>query len=693
MSKSPSFIPTPDHCNHNLVFSFVIDFIRKLHWHSCFFSSFSSDSCRFGLPTSCRWPPSTAVPASVHRLTRKIFSAAHSILFTSHHCFQSSNLSSDERDLLRNLRLDPSVVIVPSDKGGRWTILDSGSYHHECLRLLNDSSFYRNIPTLTSLSVIPTLNMSLQSLFRQGYISKRELSFLLPSNSHSHRTFKILPKLHKTTWPSPTCPPGRPVISDVNTESSNVARMIDYFLFPLVSRLDSFILDSRHLISLLDTVTLAPHSLLCTFDVRSLYTNVPIEEGLRRVSRAFLRNPDPRRPDNTIIDLLRISLEHNDFCFADSLWLQTSGVAMGKAFGGAFAGLYLGEWEHQALHTTPLSPRVWYRFQDDIFLIWDHGLDTLHQFLNHLNSLDSHIQVDMSFHSSSIRFLDLDIYRLTFDDRCPLGFRIAFKDTHSHLILPHSSHHAKHVTPGVIFSQVLRWATHSSSREDFLSTSREVFPRWRSQGISRSLIRSSLNKVNKLTNFIEDWSPGFERCGSNACGACGYAKPSKSFRVSSSHFVRPITYRLSCNSRNIIYVIQCLNCPAFYVGHSCDFLRSRIGHHLRNISSGASTKVAAHFRGSCLPQHFSFYAIDRTLSERNLKRKEEVWIRRLQATKWPGLNSLKKTKAATLNLVTLKGQCTEQLNSVIRRACADAGLPPVRLCYKTDRNLRSLLRK
>ena len=364
---------------------------------------------------------------------------------------------------------------------------------------------------------------------------------------------------------------------------------------------------------------------------------------------------------------------------------------MGKAFGGAFAGLYLGEWESQAIHTSSLSPRVWYRFQDDIFLIWDHGIDTLNLFRDHLNSLDAHIQVDLTYHSSSIRFLDLEIYKSDLvDNLYSLSFRVSYKNTHSHLILSPTSHHPRHVTPSVIFSQILRWATHSSSRENFLSTVKDVFPRWRSLGISRSLLRSSSNKVDKLTNFISNWLPGFKRCGSPACGACNYAKPSKSFRVSNCHFVRPITYRLSCDSRNTIYIIQCMNCPAFYVGHSCDFLRSRMGHHLRSISSGADTKIAAHFRGGCSLQNFSFYAVDRTPSERNLKAKEEVWIRRLQATKWPGLNTMSKTKAAALNLV---GECAERLNGVIRRACADAGLPHVRLCYRTDRNLCSFLRR
>lgn len=40
------------------------------------------------------------------------------------------------------LRSDPSVVIRPADKDGRWVVMDSSDYNAECLRLLSDSSFY-----------------------------------------------------------------------------------------------------------------------------------------------------------------------------------------------------------------------------------------------------------------------------------------------------------------------------------------------------------------------------------------------------------------------------------------------------------------------------------------------------------------------------------------------------------------------
>ena len=47
-------------------------------------------------------------------------------------------------------------------------------------------------------------------------------------------------------------------------------------------------------------------------DVPSLYTNIDNNSGSEAVKQAFLRNPNFDRPDVDILELLKISLEHND---------------------------------------------------------------------------------------------------------------------------------------------------------------------------------------------------------------------------------------------------------------------------------------------------------------------------------------------------------------------------------------------
>ena len=42
--------------------------------------------------------------------------------------------------------------------------------------------------------------------------------------------------------------------------------------------------------------------------------------------------------------------------------------------------------EKRILEETELQPRIWWRYIDDIFFIWQHGEDSLKQFIKALNA-------------------------------------------------------------------------------------------------------------------------------------------------------------------------------------------------------------------------------------------------------------------------------------------------------------------
>ena len=90
-------------------------------------------------------------------------------------------------------------------------------------------------------------------------------------------------------------------------------------------------------------------ALLFSMDVESLYTNIDNNSGIEAVTQAFLPNPDFDRPDVDILEVLKISFQHNDFLFASNWYLKLFGTAMGKRFASNYANLFMAEWEKQAL--------------------------------------------------------------------------------------------------------------------------------------------------------------------------------------------------------------------------------------------------------------------------------------------------------------------------------------------------------
>ena len=375
---------------------------------------------------------------------------------------------------LERLRLDPSVIVSPADKGGKWVIQSAEQYFAEAECQLHDNERYLPTDINVDLFTQQRLTLLLRQLRRTGFISTRELKALLPPVPYKQRRFFALPKIHKDVWPGTNRPPLRPIVSDVGSVSRACASFIEYFLAPIAQSSSSYLRDSQHLIALLSDIQLSPHSLFFTMDVANLYNNIPIQEGIEAVSRAFLEFPDPKRPDASLLTMLGILLSRNCFTFNEHQYLQLQGTPMGGAFSGSFANIYMTEWEAKACALSP-RPRFWRRFIDDIVGIWDHGVEALKTFHQSLNRLDSNITVSLDFDLFRIRFLDLEVYR---GPNLSIGHRIGFKPTDSHLILPPDSHHPRHVFRGILLGQVMRWASKSASFEDFRNTKAAVFPIW-----------------------------------------------------------------------------------------------------------------------------------------------------------------------------------------------------------------------
>ena len=68
--------------------------------------------------------------------------------------------------------------------------------------------------------------------------------------------------------------------------------------------------------------------------------------------------------------------------------------------------------EKRILEETELQPRIWWRYIDDVFFIWQHGEDSLKQFIKTLNACHPTIKFTAEMSKEEINFLDVNV-RLT----------------------------------------------------------------------------------------------------------------------------------------------------------------------------------------------------------------------------------------------------------------------------------------
>ena len=105
--------------------------------------------------------------------------------------------------------------------------------------------------------------------------------------------------------------------------------------------------------------------------------------------------------------LLKHILRMNYFEFNGQTYLQVSGTAMGTSCTPNYAIIFMGDLEEKCLK----KPRVWFRFIDDMFMIWNHSRQELDTFLEDLNEHHPTIKFTIDISEYGLAFLYTFIYK------------------------------------------------------------------------------------------------------------------------------------------------------------------------------------------------------------------------------------------------------------------------------------------
>ena len=201
------------------------------------------------------------------------------------------NLNHREKMALRNLRSNKDIIITKADKGSSVVVLDTDDYITEALRQLNDTTAYTPLPHDPNPQFREEINQFLKQYGPEEGLTAADIAVLSPPNPKTPH-FYLLPKLHKANYP------GRPIVSDINSPTERISAFIDHHLQPIVTALPSYIKDTYHFLSLLNSVAIPSNSniLMATVDVTSLYTSIPHAEGLKALKLFLARRPTPHSP-------------------------------------------------------------------------------------------------------------------------------------------------------------------------------------------------------------------------------------------------------------------------------------------------------------------------------------------------------------------------------------------------------------
>ena len=141
------------------------------------------------------------------------------------------NLTIKQFKALTDLKENKSIMIKKADKGSNVVIQNVDDYIKEGLKQLGDEKFYEKLDYDPTEEFRNKINKELECMFAVKELPENIFLFLIKGGKR-HSIFYMLPKMHKNKFP----PPGRPIISSINSPTEKISMLLDIILQPFVIR-------------------------------------------------------------------------------------------------------------------------------------------------------------------------------------------------------------------------------------------------------------------------------------------------------------------------------------------------------------------------------------------------------------------------------------------------------------------------
>uniref|UniRef100_A0A8C5LU34 Reverse transcriptase domain-containing protein n=1 Tax=Leptobrachium leishanense TaxID=445787 RepID=A0A8C5LU34_9ANUR len=335
-------------------------------------------------------------------------------------------------------------------------------YLKEAYRLLRDENTYKILKQDPTAIFKEELKVLLEKGKDLKILNSKEFDFLF-SEFSKIALFYFLPKVHKHL----NAPPGRPIISGIDSLTNHLSSYIDHFLQPLVKNTRSYLKDTSHILRELKKINWEPDMLFATIDVSSLYTSIPHDKGIESIKKVLTEKSSlPLDQIDFLLDSIKFILEHNFFWFESQFFLQVCGTAMGTRFAPSYANLFMSCWECDVIWPKMVEGAglvLWKRFIDDVVIIWKGGRNSLEDFISSLDDNEYNLKFTSHIDDHQIDFLDLTLYIKNNN----IETKTFFKKTDANTAININSSHARKWLTNVPKGQLTRLRRNCSEIEIF----------------------------------------------------------------------------------------------------------------------------------------------------------------------------------------------------------------------------------
>jgi len=504
---------------------------------------------------------------------------------------------------LLSLQNEKSIYVSRFDKGNGVCIDVKERYIYKMQQLLSDKTKFsefkqdKRVKGDTFIYAEERFNRVIKELCKTHKIPKDIENKMISTGSTPARLYG-LPKVHKNE----KNPPYRPVLSMINSYPAKLSQYLDNILKPFIPT-DRTCRDSFEFKEKLVSKSFPSTCHCVSYDVKSLFTNIPVKETINYIME-ILPNNDLPLNKTALKKLLNLACSNILFSFQNKCYTQDDGMCMGSSLGPTMAAFALDMIERN-FDNTPL---FYSRYVDDIFAVFNSKEESI-SFLDHINSFHPNLQFTLE-HSidNCLNFLDISV---DFKDN-KFSTSWFMKNTNTGIYLPKSGYSPLNYKTAAIKSLVSRAFKLSSTLDRFLVSYKKIQLIFVNNGYHYKFIDKIKERVikprnlstqneNDTTKYIYYKLPyikhtekqnkaTFQEINTLLQGKA-HIRLAYSTNKTSAYFPNKDALTDGLKS-NLVYQFTCKRCGACYTGETVRHLSTRISEHIEGRPT--PSEVATH---------------------------------------------------------------------------------------------------
>ena len=239
LGKGLKFCPTPPMFDHGPLKESIDKFFRSALL-KLFFSGHESDDNAIAASSKGFDHPDLRLPSqfkpNMPSNLEHIYCLIMEELLGINPTHGKRNLTNAEFTTLNRLKDNNEIIIKKADKGSNFVLMTHEHYLNEGQRQLNNKQFYRKLtenPTKKHKKLIDCL---VDDIYNDRELSDKCYKYL-KSGGNRTPVLYMVPKIHKNLHN----PPGRPIVSGVDSPTEKISHLLDILLQPYVQETSSYI--------------------------------------------------------------------------------------------------------------------------------------------------------------------------------------------------------------------------------------------------------------------------------------------------------------------------------------------------------------------------------------------------------------------------------------------------------------------